>query len=214
MSVVEAPAGGASVTVEDLRIELVGAGVDVVDEIAIEIYPGEVLGLVGESGSGKTTVGMALLGHVRRGGRVGGGAIRIDGRDLAALDDGELRRLRGGVVSYIPQDPGTSLNPALRIGRQLEEMLEAHAAGWSAEQRRARIREALEEVALPADEVFLRRYPHQLSGGQQQRVAIAMAFANRPRVIVCDEPTTGLDVTTQARVLETVRDLCRSHRVA
>ena len=214
MSAVEAPAGGASVTVEDLRIELVGAGVDVVDEIAIEIYPGEVLGLVGESGSGKTTVGMALLGHVRRGGRVGGGAIRIDGRDLATLHDGELRRLRGGVVSYIPQDPGTSLNPALRIGRQLEEMLEAHAAGWSAEQRRARIREALEEVALPADEVFLRRYPHQLSGGQQQRVAIAMAFANRPRVIVCDEPTTGLDVTTQARVLETVRDLCRSHRVA
>jgi peptide/nickel transport system ATP-binding protein len=214
MSAVEAAPSGASVSVDDLRIEIVGLGVDIVDEIAIEIYPGEVLGLVGESGSGKTTVGMALLGHVRRGGRVGGGAIRIDGRDLAALDDGELRRLRGGVVSYIPQDPGTSLNPALRIGRQLEEMLEAHAAGSSAEQRRARIREALDEVALPSDEVFLRRYPHQLSGGQQQRVAIAMAFANRPRVIVCDEPTTGLDVTTQARVLETVRDLCRSHQVA
>jgi len=204
----------ASVDVDELRIDLVGAGVDVVDEIGLQIYPGEVLGLVGESGSGKTTVGMALLGHVRRGGRVGGGTIRIDGRDLAALSDGDLRRLRGGVVSYIPQDPGTSLNPALRIGTQLSEILEAHATSMSDEQRQARLREALEEVALPSDETFLRRYPHQLSGGQQQRVAIAMAFANRPRVIVCDEPTTGLDVTTQARVLETVRDLCRSHQVA
>jgi peptide/nickel transport system ATP-binding protein len=204
----------ASVDVHDLRIDLVGVGVDVVDEIALEIYPGEVLGLVGESGSGKTTVGMALLGHVRRGGRVGGGRIRIDGRDLAELSDGDLRRLRGGVVSYIPQDPGTALNPALRIGLQLEEILEAHATSMSAEQRRARLSEALEEVALPNDDAFLRRYPHQLSGGQQQRVAIAMAFANRPRVIVCDEPTTGLDVTTQARVLETVRDLCRTHQVA
>jgi peptide/nickel transport system ATP-binding protein len=206
--------GHASVEVDDLRIDLVGAGFDVVDEIVLEIHPGEVLGLVGESGSGKTTVGMALLGHVRRGGRVGSGAIRIDGRDLASLDDGELRRLRGGVVSYIPQDPGTSLNPALRISTQLQEILEAHAAGRSEEERMARLREALEEVALPSDDTFLRRYPHQLSGGQQQRVAIAMAFANRPKVIVCDEPTTGLDVTTQARVLETVRDLCRSHRVA
>ena len=117
-------------------------------------------------------------------------------------------------MSYIPQDPGTSLNPALRISKQLGEILDAHAAGRSEEERTARLREALEEVALPSDDTFLRRYPHQLSGGQQQRVAIAMAFANRPMVIVCDEPTTGLDVTTQARVLETVRDLCRSHRVA
>jgi peptide/nickel transport system ATP-binding protein len=204
----------ASVDVDALRIELTGAGVDVVDEIALEIYPGEVLGLVGESGSGKTTVGMALLGHVRRGGVLSGGAIRIDGRDLASLSEGDLRRLRGGIVSYIPQDPGTSLNPALRIGMQLAEILEAHATSMTDEQRTTRLREALEEVALPSDDAFLRRYPHQLSGGQQQRVAIAMAFANRPRVIVCDEPTTGLDVTTQARVLETVRDLCRSHQVA
>jgi peptide/nickel transport system ATP-binding protein len=213
MSAVEAPRP-ASVDVEELRIELVGAGVDVVDEIALQIYPGEVLGLVGESGSGKTTVGMALLGHTRRGGRVSGGEVRIDERELGALSQGELRRLRGGTVSYIPQDPGTSLNPALRIGTQLAEILDAHAGDWKEEDRKARVREALEEVALPSDDAFLRRYPHQLSGGQQQRVAIAMAFANRPHVIVCDEPTTGLDVTTQARVLQTVRELCRSHRVA
>jgi peptide/nickel transport system ATP-binding protein len=202
------------VEVSDLRVELTGSGVDIVDEIALQIHSGEVLGLVGESGSGKTTVGMALLGHVRRGGEVGGGAIAVDGRDISALGGDELRRLRGGVVSYIPQDPGTALNPALRIGTQLAEMLEAHASSWSEDERRKRVREALGEVALPTDDVFLRRYPHQLSGGQQQRVAIAMAFANRPKVIVCDEPTTGLDVTTQARVLETVRDLCRSHQVA
>jgi peptide/nickel transport system ATP-binding protein len=202
------------VDVSSLRIELVGSGIDIVDEIAVSIHAGEVLGLVGESGSGKTTVGMALLGHVRGGGRVSGGTVVIDGRDVATLADEELRRLRGGTVSYIPQDPGTALNPALRVGLQLSEVLDAHAPSWSDEERRGRVREALEEVALPSDEGFMRRYPHQLSGGQQQRVAIAMAFANRPKVIVCDEPTTGLDVTTQARVLETVRDLCRSHQVA
>jgi peptide/nickel transport system ATP-binding protein len=203
-----------AVSVSDLRIELITGGVDVVDDIQIEVRAGEVLGLVGESGSGKTTVGQALLGYTRTGGRVSGGTIVIDGRELAKLSQGELRRLRGGIVSYIPQDPGTALNPALRIGRQLSEILEAHPGDSDAEAREARVLETLEEVALPAEPEFLRRYPHQLSGGQQQRVAIAMAFACRPRVIVCDEPTTGLDVTTQARVLETIRDLCRSHHVA
>ena len=203
-----------AVEVRDLRVELIRRDVDVVDEISLAIAPGEVLGLVGESGSGKTTVGMALLGHVRRGGRLGGGVILIDGHDLAGLDAGGLRRLRGGTVAYIPQDPGTALNPALRLRVQLRETLEAHAGDRDAAARDARLRETLEEVALPSDDAFLARYPHQLSGGQQQRVAIAMAFACRPHVIVCDEPTTGLDVTTQARVLSTVRDLCRSHRVA
>jgi peptide/nickel transport system ATP-binding protein len=209
-----AAVNGASVDVSDLRIELAGSHVDIVDEVVIDIHPGEVLGLVGESGCGKTTVGMALLGHVRRGGRFAGGVIRIGGRELSSLREGDLRRLRGGTVAYIPQDPGTSLNPALRIGRQLSEILEAHATTASVQERDQRMREGLEEVALPSDDAFLRRYPHQLSGGQQQRVAIAMAFANRPAVIVCDEPTTGLDVTTQARVLQTIRELCRSHRVA
>jgi peptide/nickel transport system ATP-binding protein len=203
-----------AVAVRDLRIELISSGVDVVDAIMIEVRAGEVLGLVGESGSGKTTVGMALMGYCRPGGHVTGGNVLIDGRELEGLAAGELRRLRGGTVSYIPQDPGTALNPALRIERQLSEILDAHAGDTTAEQRRARMRETLEEVALPSDDEFMRRYPHQLSGGQQQRVAIAMAFACRPHVIVCDEPTTGLDVTTQARVLQTVRELCQSHQVA
>ena len=203
-----------AVTVNDLKIDLVSSGVDVVDRIVLEVRAGQVLGLVGESGSGKTTVGMALMGYTRPGGHVTGGEVVIDGRDLAHLRAGELRSLRGGTVSYIPQDPGTALNPALRISRQLFEMLEAHTPNASGEERKVRIREALEEVALPSDDEFLKRYPHQLSGGQQQRVAIAMAFACRPHVIVCDEPTTGLDVTTQARVLQTIRELCQIHDVA
>ncbi|HET9102519.1 MAG TPA: ABC transporter ATP-binding protein [Solirubrobacteraceae bacterium] len=210
----DAEADAEAVAVHALRIALTANDADIVDEVTLEVRAGEVLGLVGESGSGKTTVGMALMGYCRPGGRVTGGEVVIDGRDLARLRQNDLRKLRGGTVSYIPQDPGTALNPALRIGRQLSETLEAHAADMSDEQRRARVSESLQEVALPADETFLRRYPHQLSGGQQQRVAIAMAFACRPHVIVCDEPTTGLDVTTQARVLQTVRELCQSHRVA
>jgi peptide/nickel transport system ATP-binding protein len=193
----------SAVDVRGLRVELVRGGADIVDEIGFAISPGELLGLVGESGSGKTTVGMALLGHARRGSRIAAGSVRIGGVDLTMLRGRDLQALRGAQVAYIPQDPGTSLNPALRIATQLAEV-----AGPE------RVAEALEEVALPSDPAFLRRYPHQLSGGQQQRVAIAMAFAPRPAVIVCDEPTTGLDVSTQSRVLETIRALCRSHGVA
>jgi peptide/nickel transport system ATP-binding protein len=217
MTVADPPTNDA-VAVRNLRIELVSSGEDIVDQIVLEVTAGQVLGLVGESGSGKTTVGMALLGYTRPGGKVVSGEVMIDGRDLQGLRQGELRRLRGGTVSYIPQDPGTALNPALRIGRQLSEMLEAHSPSMSDDERDARVRESLEEVALPPSGVsvedFLNRYTHQLSGGQQQRVAIAMAFANRPHVIVCDEPTTGLDVTTQARVLKTIRELCQEHDVA
>jgi peptide/nickel transport system ATP-binding protein len=197
--------------VRDLRIEVEQTGVDIVDEISFEIAAGEVLGLVGESGSGKSTVGVALLGHTRRGARIAAGEILVEGRNILTLTAPQLRGLRGGTVSYVPQDPASALNPALRIGRQLEETLEAHGYPGS---RSARLREMLGEVLLPQEDSFLRRYPHQLSGGQQQRVGLAMAFACRPRVIVLDEPTTGLDVTTQAHVLETVRTLCSAHGVA
>jgi len=200
--------------VEGLRVELEGSRVEILDEVSFHVPAGHVLGLVGESGSGKTTAGLAVLGHTRRGARIAAGEVRIEGRNVLALSSLERQSLRGKLVSYVPQDPGSALNPALRIGKQLEETLSEHGFGRSAGERRARIAETLDEVLLPSDDTFLRRYPHQLSGGQQQRVALAMAFANRPRVIVLDEPTTGLDVTTQAHVLATVRDLCLAHGVA
>ena len=200
--------------VERLRVEIEGEDVEIVDEVSFHVDAGEVLGLVGESGSGKTTVGLAVLGHTRRGAVVTGGDIRIEGRTMLGLSRLQCQALRGELVSYVPQDPASALNPALRIETQLMETLSEHGFGASDEERRARVAETLGEVLLPSDHVFLRRYPHQLSGGQQQRVALAMAFANRPRVIVLDEPTTGLDVTTQAHVLATVRDLCSAHGVA
>ena len=202
------------VTVERLRIDVANAGHDIVDEVDLELYPGEVLGLVGESGSGKTTVGLALLGHARRGVKLAAGTITLDGTSVLDLDDAALRRMRGRLVTYVPQDPGSALNPALRIGKQLMEVLEQHDFGGSEQARKARLQEVMNEVLLPSVPEFLRRYPHQLSGGQQQRVGLAMAFANRPKVIVLDEPTTGLDVSTQAHVLQTVRELCRIHGVA
>src|SRR5580700_2106656 len=187
-------------------------GPPVVSGVSFAVRPGAVLGLVGESGSGKTTVALALLGHTRRGLSVTSGEIRLDGTDLLRLKPAELRRLRGATVSYVPQDPAAALNPALRLGYQLREVLRVHpGAGGDPE---ARILEVMREARLDASPDLLRRYPHQLSGGQQQRVGLAMAFACRPALIVLDEPTTGLDVSTQRRILDTVRQLCRGYRVA
>src|SRR5579864_18545 len=203
-----------TIVVKNLRIEVQGRGVDIVDEVSFSIAPGEILGLVGESGSGKTTVGLALLGHSRRGAVIAGGSVRIGEIEVLELPEDERQRLRGRLISYVPQDPASALNPALRIGTQLREILEAHNYAKDAAGRRARIAEMMREVALPADSKFLSKYPHELSGGQQQRIGLAIAFACRPRVIVLDEPTTGLDVTTQAHVLDTVRELAAAHGVA
>jgi peptide/nickel transport system ATP-binding protein len=201
-------------TVKDLEIALDPSGVEIDHEVNFELVEGEVLGLVGESASGKTTAATSLLNFQRRGAAISSGSITIDGRDLLTLGATQLRQLRGGVISYVPQDPGSALNPALRIGLQLREILEVHGFGSSNAEREARIAEMMAEVVLPSTKEFLRRYPHQLSGGQQQRVALAMAFACRPKIIVLDEPTTGLDVTTQAHVLDTIRDLTRAHKAA
>jgi peptide/nickel transport system ATP-binding protein len=155
-----------------------------------------------------------VLGHARRGVRIAGGTISIGETEMLTLGEEDRRRARGALVSYVPQDPASSLNPALRIGLQLMEVLEAHDFGGSDEARKARVKEMMGEVLLPQDEEYLQRYPHQLSGGQQQRVGLAMAFACRPAVIVLDEPTTGLDVSTQEHVLATIRSLTREHGVA
>jgi len=207
-----ARSGDFRLDVRELEIRSGRNGPPVVSEISFAVRPGDVLGLVGESGSGKTTVALALLGHARRGLSVSGGEIRLDGVDLLRLKAGELREMRGAKVSYVPQDPAAALNPALRIGYQLREALRVHAA--VAGDPEARILEVMREARLDATPDMLRRYPHQLSGGQQQRVGLAMAFACRPSLIVLDEPTTGLDVSTQRHILDTIRSLCRVYGVA
>jgi len=203
----------AGCTVSDLRVALTGTNLDVVDEINIDLRPGEVVGLVGESGSGKTTAGTALLAYSRRGAFIEHGTVTFEGQNVLALPWEQIRQIRGMKIAYVPQDPGAALNPAIRIGRQIVELLELHGIGSAAE-RTEGARAGLREVGLPDDDEFLARYPHQLSGGQVQRVALAMAFLPKPKVLVLDEPTTGLDVTTQGMVLKTMGELCRSHRVA
>src|SRR6516162_8926540 len=204
--------GTPRLAVENLRIVMPASRrrpeADVVDQVSFTVQPGHVLGLVGESGSGKTTVALALLGLFKRGLALGGGKVLIDGRDILALSEHELQKLRGRTVAYVPQDPGSALNPVLKVGTQLREVFAIH--GGDAD----RLTQVMAEAGIEDPGPILASYPHQISGGQQQRIALAMAFACRPRLIVLDEPTTGLDVTTQAHVLETVRGLCTQHGVA
>lgn len=175
-------------------------------DIHLSIAARESYGLVGESGSGKSTLAMAVMGYLPPEGAVSGGAIRFLGRDLASLPRREMRRLWGKELALVPQDPYTALNPALRIGEQLAEGLRLHL-GLTPAQGRARALELLAEVRLPDAARLAAAYPHQLSGGQQQRVLIAQALSARPRLLVLDEPTTALDATTEAAVLDLVRDL-------
>jgi peptide/nickel transport system ATP-binding protein len=207
-------ANQSGLRVEGLSVVMASSQIPVVRDVSFRIPAGTVMGLVGESGSGKSTVGLALLNHARRGLAISSGAVVLNSTDILTLTGSALRRARGREVAYIPQDPATGLNPALRVGAQLREAISIHH-GTLAEHETLdeRVQQLLEEVRLPADQKILRSYPHQLSGGQQQRVGIAMAFACRPALVVLDEPTTGLDVTTQRHVLDTIRVLSRAHKV-
>jgi oligopeptide/dipeptide ABC transporter ATP-binding protein len=176
-----------------------------VDEVSFTVEPGEVLGVVGESGSGKSVTGLALIGLVPEPGRITGGRVRFAGEDLTRAPQTRLRAVRGDRIAMIFQDPMTSLNPYLRVGEQLAEVLEAHR-GTPRKEAWRRAAEMLERVGIPSPGTRVRDYPHQLSGGQRQRVMIAMALLCDPALIVADEPTTALDVTVQAQILELFRE--------
>lgn len=184
-----------------------------VDSVSFSIEPGEVLGIVGESGSGKSVTMMALMGLVGYPGRVKADTMRFDGNDLLTLSERERRKLTGKSLSMIFQDPTTSLNPCFTVGFQLAETLKLHL-GLDRSAAHKRSIELLEQVGIPAAESRLKVYPHQLSGGMSQRVMIAMAIACNPKLLIADEPTTALDVTIQAQILDLLRELQRERGMA
>jgi len=206
---------GALLEIRKLQIRFGAA--EAVRGISLHVDEGEVLGLVGESGSGKSATALAILG-------LQGVAARVDGEilwqgtqgrvDLSRQTPAALRRLRGRDIAMIFQEPMTALNPVMTIGRQVAESFAAHAPSFSGREARKKAIEALEAVAIPDAERRYGDYPHQFSGGQRQRILIAMALINKPRLLIADEPTTALDVTVQAQVLELLKDLQRQHGLA
>jgi oligopeptide/dipeptide ABC transporter ATP-binding protein len=175
--------------------------VHAVNGVSFEIASGETLGIVGESGCGKSVTSLAILGLLPRAGRATAGSARLEGRELLALSDRELRSVRGREVAMIFQDPMTSLNPVLTIGRQIREALETHF-GLDRGAADARATELLDQVGIPSAKARISDYPHQFSGGMRQRAMIAMALACEPKLLIADEPTTALDVTIQAQILD------------
>ena len=179
-------------------------------DFSCTVQPGEAMGLVGESGCGKSTVALGVMQDLGVNGRIVGGSIKFKGRDLGEMSTEELRDIRGNEIAMIYQEPMASLNPAMRIGRQLMEVPMIHE-GISEEQAYQRALEVVTDVKLPDPERILRSYPHQLSGGQQQRIVIAMALMSKPALLILDEPTTALDVTVEAAVVELVKDLGKKY---
>jgi oligopeptide/dipeptide ABC transporter ATP-binding protein len=192
--------------VEDLSVHFPTRGgvVRAVDHVSLQIGPGEIIGLVGESASGKTTLGKALMRLVPSPGEIASGRVLFRGRDLVELGDEEMRQVRGRGISLIVQDALAVMNPVTRVGEQIGEVVRDHVGGTRAEIRE-RVLDVMRQVGLPDPERTIDRYAHELSGGMQQRVAIAQALILGPEIIVADEPTTALDVTVQAQILNLLR---------
>ena len=204
----------AVLSVRDLRVTFTtpGGRVPAVRGVDLEVYPGEAVAIVGESGSGKSVTMMALLGMLDRAEVTGSALYR--GTELVGMEPSKLRQIRGSKVSMIFQDPMTSLNPVLTIGRQLSLVMRAHQPGMSKKAALARATDLLDQVAISQAARRCRSYPHELSGGMRQRVMIAMAIANDPEVLIADEPTTALDVTVQAQIMELLGNLRHEHHLA
>jgi oligopeptide/dipeptide ABC transporter ATP-binding protein len=202
-------------SVEDLRVEFwTSRGtVYAVNGVSFDITAGQTIGIVGESGSGKSVTALALLGILSRAGRVTGGRAQFGGRDLLSLPDDELRKIRGREIAMIFQDPMTSLNPVLTVGRQIREALETHF-GMEQKEANKRAAELLDQVGIPEARQRLGDYPHQFSGGMRQRAMIAMALACEPKLLIADEPTTALDVTIQAQILDLLRQIVAEQNAA
>lgn len=199
---------------ENLRV--VSAGKNprtLVDDVSFTVKRGEVLGLIGESGAGKSTIGLAILGHCRQGMRIHSGSIVFNGQDLTALSDRRLRQIRGRHIAYVAQSAGAAFNPAITLGEQVIEAALKHKI-YDRQQAQARAIELFEQLGLPQPQAFYQRYPHQVSGGQLQRAMIAMALCASPELLIFDEPTTALDVTTQLGVLKAIADVIRISGVA
>jgi oligopeptide/dipeptide ABC transporter ATP-binding protein len=205
---VSEPANTPILEVERLRVEFwTSRGtIYAVNDISFKVAPGEMMGIVGESGCGKSVTALALLGILPRAGRAVAGTAMFGGRDLLELSDHELRRIRGKEIAMIFQDPMTSLNPVMTIGRQIVEPLETHF-GMARRPAMRRAIELLEQVGIPGAKERVYDYPHQFSGGMRQRAMIAMALACEPKLLIADEPTTALDVTIQAQILDLLRKL-------
>ena len=184
-----------------------------IDDVSFAIAPGEVLGVVGESGAGKSITGTAIIGLLERPGRIAGGEILLEGSRIDNLPPEAIRRIRGRKIGAIFQDPLTSLNPLFTVGRQITETIQAHLP-MNAQQARSRAIELLGEVGISAPERRIDHFPHQFSGGMRQRVVIALALCANPKLIIADEPTTALDVSVQAQIIQLLKKLGREHGTA
>ena len=202
----DTPSGDAlSVSHVDIAYKVRRQDQTVVRDLSFHVARGESFGLVGESGCGKSTIALAIVRYLARNGRVSGGTIEIDGRDVLGLNTSQLRELRARAVSMVYQEPGRALNPSLLVGRQVAEVYEI--AGIDKKAARERAEEMLGKVRISDPSGVMRRYPHQLSGGMLQRVVIAMALASEPSLLILDEPTTALDATVEAEVLDLINGL-------
>jgi peptide/nickel transport system ATP-binding protein len=198
-------------TLEDLSISF--GTREVVHRLSLTIAPGETLGLVGESGSGKSATSLAILRLLPTNAKITG-KIMLENQSLLDLPEESMRKHRGSSISMIFQEPMTALNPAMKIGAQIAEAYTAHHPGESRKALRHKVLEAMHAVALPDPERRIDDFPHQFSGGQRQRILIAMALINRPRLLIADEPTTALDVTVQAQILNLLKEIRRTHNLS